>query len=137
MRTPDSDESPSGDAGSLADGFGAADLDEPGTDSTDGGGYSGAGATDSYGDSVCALEGPGEVDLSETEDLASADGGNVFDRDPGEVASDTDLDFTGDGLIDTADLHEAVTGFFDFDVDTGSYAADVPADHDHGGFFGA
>src|SRR5215204_480126 len=73
MRTPDSDESPSGDAGSLADGFGAADLDEPGTDSTDGGGYSDAGATDGYGDSVSALEGSGEVDLSETEDLAPAD----------------------------------------------------------------
>jgi hypothetical protein len=86
---------------------------------------------------VSALEGSGEADLSETEDLASAEGRNVFDADPGDVASDTDLDFTGDGLVDAADLNEAVTGFFDFDVDPGADAADVPA-HDHDcGFFGA
>jgi hypothetical protein len=137
MRTPDSDESPSGAAASLADGFGAADLDEPGTDGTYGEGYSDAEATDSYGDSESALEGSGEADLSETEELAFAEGGNGFDADPGDVASDADLDFTGDGLVDAADVHEAVTGFFDFDVDPGADAADVPADQDPGGFFGA
>jgi serine-type D-Ala-D-Ala carboxypeptidase (penicillin-binding protein 5/6) len=40
--------------------------------------------------------------------------------DVAEVASDTDLDLTGDGLVDGADLHEAASPF-DFGVDEGGH----------------
>ena len=42
-----------------------------------------------------------------------------FDTDPVDLETDTDLDLTGDGVIDRADLHEAASSF-DFDVSTGA-----------------
>jgi hypothetical protein len=41
---------------------------------------------------------------------------SAFDSDPAELESDTDLDLTGDGVVDTADLHEAGS-VLDFDVE--------------------
>ena len=38
-----------------------------------------------------------------------------FDADPADIASDNDLDLTGDGVVDRADLHEAASPF-DFGV---------------------
>lgn len=40
----------------------------------------------------------------------------AFDPDPADLESDTDLDLTGDGVVDTADLHEA-GHVLDFDVE--------------------
>jgi hypothetical protein len=134
MRTPDSDDIEGGDAGgvdagSLADGYGSTDLDEPATDT---------GTTDTTDSSPIGFaegsdEGDGQGDdeygTGSSEDELAADSsatelsadaaadGNLYDVDPGDVASDTDLDLTGDGLVDGADFHEAVTGFFDFGVD--------------------
>lgn len=53
-----------------------------------------------------------------------------FDVDPADVASDTDLDLTGDGIVDRADLHEAES-VLDFDVDPGHHG------HDDGGVIDA
>ncbi len=50
-----------------------------------------------------------------------------FDADPADMASDTDLDLTGDGIVDRADLHEAES-LLDFEVDHG---------HDDGGVIDA
>ena len=41
-----------------------------------------------------------------------------LDTDPVDLETDTDLDLTGDGLVDPADLHEAASPF-DFDVSDG------------------
>jgi hypothetical protein len=51
----------------------------------------------------------------EADDLA---GPSPFDADPADVASDTDLDLTGDGLVDGHDLDEAHS-VLDFDVSDG------------------
>jgi hypothetical protein len=47
-----------------------------------------------------------------------------FDADPADVASEDDLDLTGDGVIDGADLHEA-TSVFDFGVSGDHHHHDV------------
>jgi hypothetical protein len=47
-----------------------------------------------------------------------------FDADPADIASDEDLDLTGDGVVDRADLHEA-TSVFDFGVAGGHHHHDV------------
>jgi hypothetical protein len=47
-----------------------------------------------------------------------------FDADPADIASDEDLDLTGDGVVDRADLHEA-TSVFDFGVAGGHDHHDV------------
>ncbi|HLM63136.1 MAG TPA: hypothetical protein VK306_02470 [Acidimicrobiales bacterium] len=76
-------------------------------------------------------------------------GGEVigaFDVDPADVTPDDDLDFTGEGHVDRADLHEAPNGLSDFHVE--DHAAAHDGGHDHGpdpvhlhhrdgGFFGA
>lgn len=49
------------------------------------------------------------------------DGSAAFDADPAELASDTDLDLTGDGVVDGADLHEAASSL-DFEVGEGDVA---------------
>ncbi len=41
---------------------------------------------------------------------------SAVDGDPADLATDTDLDLTGDGVVDSADLHEAESPL-DFDVD--------------------
>ncbi|HET6948867.1 MAG TPA: hypothetical protein VFI47_00725 [Acidimicrobiales bacterium] len=43
-----------------------------------------------------------------------------FDAEPEDVASDSDLDLTGDGVVDRADLHEAGQ-IFDFRVEDGHH----------------
>ncbi len=41
-----------------------------------------------------------------------------FDTDPVDLETETDLDLTGDGVVDRADLHEAASSF-DFEVGGG------------------
>ena len=43
-----------------------------------------------------------------------------FDTDPVDLETETDLDLTGDGLVDRADLHEAAASF-DFHADGGHH----------------
>ena len=65
------------------------------------------------------LEGIGYL-LEELRDAVFGDDGedaaSAFAPDPADLASRTDLDLTGDGVVDPADLHEAESPF-DFDVD--------------------
>lgn len=59
-----------------------------------------------------------DVLLGEDDPVAGLAGPSPFDADPVDVASDTDLDLTGDGVIDGHDLDEAQS-VFDFDVSDG------------------
>jgi hypothetical protein len=112
MRTPEADDSGSEGAGTLADGFGTVADDSGDTDF-------GEGAGDD--DATAALQG------GEAEQLLDDGETQVF-LDPSDSYTDTDLDLTGDGLVDAADFHEAVTGFFDFTTeDDGAYE---DADHE-------
>jgi hypothetical protein len=117
MRTPDSDDTGSGDAASLAEGFGTIDTD-PEDDTSDG--AAGFGEGDTTGDQVSALEGP---DATEAEAEAGA-----FDFDPADVSSSDDYDFTGNGTVDHADFDEALHSLFNFGVDEVA-----STDHDDGG----
>jgi hypothetical protein len=63
----------------------------------------------------------GDALFGEDDDEAA---GSLFDTDPADAATDTDLDLTGDGVVDRADLHEA-RSVFDFRVAEGDH-------HDHG-----
>ena len=63
-------------------------------------------------------------DESEGDDEALAAAASPFDADPVDLASDEDLDLTGDGVIDGADLHEA-TSVFDFGVSGPHHHHDV------------
>ena len=67
------------------------------------------------------LEGVGYL-LDQVRDALLGDdegtGSSPFDADPGDLASDSDLDLTGDGLVDGADLHEA-GHVLDFGVEDG------------------
>ena len=56
--------------------------------------------------------------LGEDDQVDGLAGPSPFDADPVDVASDADLDFTGDGVVDGHDLHEAGS-VFDFDVSDG------------------
>jgi hypothetical protein len=56
--------------------------------------------------------------LGEDDQVDGLAGPSPFDADPVDVASDTDLDLTGDGVVDGHDLHEAGS-VFDFDVSDG------------------
>jgi len=58
------------------------------------------------------------------DDQALAAAASPFDADPADIASDEDLDLTGDGVVDGADLHEA-TSVFDFGVSGGHHHHDV------------
>jgi hypothetical protein len=58
------------------------------------------------------------------DDEALAAAASPFDADPADLASDEDLDLTGDGVVDQADLHEA-TSVFDFGVAGGHHHHDV------------
>ncbi len=70
------------------------------------------------------LEGIGYL-LDQVRDALLGDGDEdasaAFDVDPADLSSDTDLDLTGDGVVDAADLHEAASSL-DFHVD-GRHAA--------------
>jgi hypothetical protein len=59
-----------------------------------------------------------EALLGEDGDVDDLAGPSPFDADPADVASDTDLDLTGDGLVDGHDLDEAHS-VLDFDVSDG------------------
>jgi hypothetical protein len=127
MRTPESDESGSEGAGSLADGFGTV------VDSDDDTNF-GEGSGDDQGSSALQAGSTDEVvDDGETQVLL----------DPSDSYTDTDLDLNGDGLVDGGDLHTAVSDFFDLSVgdDAGHDVAadDVEPVHDapdDGGLFG-
>jgi hypothetical protein len=54
----------------------------------------------------------GDALFGEDDDEAAA---SLFDTDPADATTDTDLDLTGDGVVDRADLHEA-RSVFDFHV---------------------
>jgi hypothetical protein len=102
----------------------ATDLpgdDDPLGDS-DGGGLDVDEPTDFGPEDADPLEGIGFL-LDELRDAVFGDeddasvaplDADVFD--PADLASDTDLDLTGDGVVDRADLHEAASPF-DFGVD--------------------
>ncbi|HEX8804541.1 MAG TPA: hypothetical protein VF743_10115 [Acidimicrobiales bacterium] len=136
MRTPDSDDS-GGEAGSLADGFGDDDIDLSGPDASAYGdgwsadSYDDSGAVGTYGDS----DGSIPVDDVDT-GLDGSDPPSPFDMEPGDIVTDTDLDVTGDGVIDGADFHEAATAIFDFGVDHHDDAQGALHHHhvDHDGF---
>ncbi len=69
------------------------------------------------GDALFGDEGDGD-------DEAPAAATSPFDSDPADLASEDDLDLTGDGVVDGADLHEA-TSVFDFGVAGGHHHHDV------------
>ena len=126
MRTPDSDDTGSGDAASLAEGFGTIDTDpEDDTSEAD----TGFGEGDTTGDQADALEGTGGPE-AET---------GAFDFDPADVSSSDDYDLTGDGTVDPADLDEALHSLFNFGVDEVAQPDDGGHDladgghHDDGG----
>lgn len=121
MRTPESDDSGSEGAGSLADGFGTVVADD--ADDT------------AFGD--------GSSDTDEASPALQADGaaeGELVDEetqvflDPSDSYTDTDLDLNSDGLVDGADFHTAINDFFDTNVEDdysstdGDYGAADDAD---------
>lgn len=85
---------------SEAFGVGAARSEEPGGDPTDPAATAGADAVT-----------------------------GAFDFEPDSVSSDDDYDFTGDGVVDRHDVHEAISGFHDFHVDEAEEAHHEPVDH--------
>jgi hypothetical protein len=127
----------SGTDGTFGDGDGSADDDD---DENDGDADAdrdadedlGATATDDgsilSGDDLLAqdnspLEGIGFLIDEVREALFGEDdaaAASPFDTDPGDIGTDTDLDLTGDGLVDRADLHEAASSL-DFDVSDGHH----------------
>jgi hypothetical protein len=65
-------------------------------------------------------------------DVGGADAGAVsgaFDFEPDGVSSDDDYDFTGDGVVDHHDVHEALSGFHDFHVEEPEPSHHEPVDH--------
>jgi hypothetical protein len=110
-----------GDSGGVFDG-GSSDRDDDGSVTSDGGVLDG---TDLLAQDASPLEGIGflldelhdallgdddEAALIEQEEAAFSQ----LDQDPADIASDSDLDLTGDGVVDGADLHEA-RSVFDFE----------------------
>lgn len=98
---------------------GGPDLEDPDLDDT---GVDDSGVDDPFGsdgaEAASPLEGIGFLLDQVREALFGEDdaAAGAFQPDPAELASDTDLDLTGDGLVDGADLHEAASPL-DFDVD--------------------
>ncbi len=129
MRTPESDDSGSEGAGSLADGFGTVVANDA-DDSAFGDGSSDTEEASPALRADRAAEGE-LVDEGETQ---------VF-LDPSDSYTDTDLDLNSDGLVDGADFHTAINDFFDTDVEDdysstdGEYGVadevDEPADPIH------
>ena len=114
MRTPETDDSGSEGAGTLADGFGTV-ADDSGTTDTD------ADTDTNFGEGAGEDEATAALQGGEAEELLDDGETQVF-LDPSDSYTDTDLDLTGDGIVDGADFHEAVTGFFDFTTeDDGTY----------------
>jgi hypothetical protein len=100
-----------GDGGSDTDGTGLDDSDLVAQDASplEGIGFVLEELHDAlFGDEDAAAS------LIEADEAASS----ALDQDPADLASDTDLDLTGDGLVDGADLHEA-RSLFDFEPGKG------------------
>jgi hypothetical protein len=126
----------SGTDGTFGDGDGSADEDDENDGDADADRDAdedlGATATDDgsilSGDDLLAqdnspLEGIGFLIDEVREALFGEDdaaAASPFDTDPGDIGTDTDLDLTGDGLVDRADLHEAASSL-DFDVSDGHH----------------
>jgi hypothetical protein len=137
MRTPDSDDTQGtetqggegtdtdgGDAGLLADGFGASGASDDGLGGGENAfGTGSADAGDGTGfDEAFASEDPSflQEDASGFDEFGDSAGDELsaFEFDTDYVAdTDTDWDITGDGVVDHHDLHEAASGFHDFHVD--------------------
>jgi hypothetical protein len=167
MRTPDEETSSGDGGGSLAGGFGETHDDAASTDlatdttdefsETEDGGAddpfaeptstSGDYSEDSYGTGSTEEFDPYATDSTATEldsGLEAEDPTFVAD-DPGDVATDTDLDFNGDGLVDDVDVVEGATALFSFGFEHAQEADHDGGDmsqlqghdshHDGGGFF--
>jgi hypothetical protein len=119
MRTPDSDDTGTSQSGSLAEGFGVDDSDA-GLETDDYGqgwpdGQDGSvGSTDPLDPSDGSSD--GGLFPTSTEVDVEVDG-TTDPFDPTEQATEDDFDYTGDGVVDAADLHEAVTSIFDFGIE--------------------
>ena len=80
---------------------------------------------------------PDDADPAAGSAADAASAGSAFDFEPDEVSSDDDYDFTGDGVVDHHDVHEALAGFHDFhveDADLGHHGGDHhddPGQHGH------
>ena len=105
------------------------DTDEPSDDAADDG--TSLDESDLLSEDASPLEGIGYL-LDQVRDALLGEGdedaSGAFDVDPAELTSDTDLDLTGDGVVDGADLHEAASSL-DFEVEDGHAAG-----HDGGVF---
>lgn len=115
VRTPESDESGSEGAGSLADGFGTVVDSDDDTNFGEGSGDDGGGSA---------------LRSGSTDDLVDGGDTQVF-LDPRDSYTDEDLDLNGDGLVDAGDLHTALSDFFDMSV--GSESGDDGAEADDAG----
>jgi hypothetical protein len=95
------------------------DTEQPSDDAADDGTSLDDG--DLLSEDASPLEGIGYL-LDQVRDALLGEGdedaSGTFDVDPAELTSDTDLDLTGDGVVDGADLHEAASSL-DFHVDGG------------------
>jgi hypothetical protein len=93
-----------------------ADADADATETSDG---TSLDDGDVLAQDASPLEGIGFL-IDEVRDALFGDddeaAANAFDVDPADLASATDLDLTGDGVVDRADLQEAESPL-DFDVD--------------------
>jgi hypothetical protein len=108
----------SGDAGETSE---AGDVVDDTDATTDDGGA--LGGDDLLAQDNSPLEGIGFLIDEVREALFGEDdaaAASPFDTDPGDVGTDTDLDLTGDGLVDRDDLHEAASSL-DFDVSGGHH----------------
>ena len=123
-------QTPGATPSTATDAYGDADLDDgaygDGTDDLepegsalpdDASGGPGEPLEDPLAQDASPLEGIGFL-LEELRDAVFGDDGedaaSAFALDPADLASGTDLDLTGDGVVDPADLHEAEAPF---DVD--------------------
>jgi hypothetical protein len=109
--TTDADTTADGDVGADELDPDAADLpDDPSAE---------AALEDPLAQDGSPLEGIGFL-LDELHDALfgddDGDAASAVAPDPADLASESDFDLTGDGVVDTADLHEAESPF-DFDVD--------------------
>jgi hypothetical protein len=123
----------SGTDGTFGDGDGSADEDDrdaeadrdadDDVDATAADDGSTLGGDDLLAQDNSPLEGIGFLIDEVREALFGEDdaaAASPFDTDPGDIGTDTDLDLTGDGLVDRADLHEAASSL-DFDVSEGHH----------------
>jgi hypothetical protein len=125
MRTPENETEGAGTEGAetssnpLADGFGGdAGSDDafgsgwPAEDDSGSGGSGGTEESSGTFDETSFLQQQGEASETESSELSA------FEFEPDYVPdTDTDWDLTGDGVVDSHDMHEAASGLHDFSVD--------------------